>query len=160
MSAPRVWVNSTTRVAIRPPATGGGGNGMETTTMGTGTVVSTTRGAVRGTVEDGVFAFRGIPYAEPPVGGLRFRPPQPRAPWDGVLDATRFGPIQPQAPDPVEDGLMNTAGCPAPGPDCLNLNVWTRPGCGGPARPRLDPRRQPEDGYRRRRALRRHHVRP
>jgi len=102
---------------------------METTVS---TVVRTTGGAVRGTHEDGVFAFRGIPYAEPPVGDLRFRPPRRRAPWDGVLDATRFGAVQLQDPDPVEARMMNTALRPAAGPDCLNLNVWTpEPGGAG-----------------------------
>jgi len=102
---------------------------METTVS---TVVRTTGGAVRGTHEDGVFAFRGIPYAEPPVGDLRFRPPRRRAPWDGVLDATRFGATQLQDPDPVEARMMNTALRPAAGPDCLNLNVWTpEPGGAG-----------------------------
>ena len=85
---------------------------METTVS---TEVRTTGGALRGTHEDGVFAFRGIPYAEAPVGDLRFRPPQRRAPWDGVLDATRFGATQLQDPDPVEDRLMNTALRPARG---------------------------------------------
>ena len=102
---------------------------METTVS---TVVRTTGGALRGTHEDGVFSFRGIPYAEAPVGDLRFRPPQRRAPWDGVLDATRFGATQLQDPDPVEDRMMNTALRPAAGPDCLNLNVWTpEPGGAG-----------------------------
>src|SRR3712207_7749767 len=72
----------------------------------TGPVVRTTSGAVRGTVEDGVHVFRGIPYAEPPVGRLRFRPPAPRAAWDGVRDATRFGPTHLQDDDPVEGQLM------------------------------------------------------
>lgn len=102
---------------------------METTVS---TVIRTTRGAVRGTHEDGVFAFRGIPYAEPPVGNLRFRPPQPRAPWDGVLDATRFGPMHLQDPSVVEDRLVDVTLRPAPGADCLNLNVWTPdPGAAG-----------------------------
>src|SRR5690349_25054241 len=95
---------------------------METTVS---TVVRTTGGAVRGTHEGGVFAFRGIPYAEPPVGHLRFRPPRRRAPRDGVLDATRFGAVQLQDPDPVEARMMNAALRPAAGPACSNLNVWT-----------------------------------
>ena len=66
------------------------------------TIVATTSGKVDGTVEDGVHVFRGIPYAEPPVGPLRFRPPRPRAPWDGVWDATRFGSRHLQDYDPVE----------------------------------------------------------
>ena len=57
-----------------------------------GSVVETASGKVQGTVEDGIAVFRGIPYAAPPVGDLRFRPPQPAAPWPGVLEATAFGP--------------------------------------------------------------------
>ena len=76
--------------------------------------------------------FRGIPYAEPPVGPLRFRPPQPRAPWDGVRDATRFGHRHPQDYDPVEALLMTDERRPPVGEDCLNLNVWTPdPSAGG-----------------------------
>ena len=60
------------------------------------TTVETTAGAVQGRVKDGIFDFRGIPFAAPPVGELRFRPPQPVQPWTGVRDATRFGPMAPQ----------------------------------------------------------------
>ena len=95
-------------------------------------VIATTGGRVCGTVEDGVHVFRGIPYAEPPVGRWRFRPPQPRAAWDGVLDASRFGAMQVQRPDPLESRLMYAAVRPPMGPDCLNLNVWTPdPGAAG-----------------------------
>jgi carboxylesterase type B len=101
-------------------------------TTATATVVATTRGKVRGTVEDGVHVFRGIPYAEPPVGPLRFRPPVPRAPWDGVRDATRFGHRHVQDFDPIEALLMNDERRPPVGEDCLNLNVWTPdPAAGG-----------------------------
>jgi carboxylesterase type B len=91
----------------------------------TGTVVTTTRGAVRGTVENGIHVFRGVPYAEPPVGPLRFRPPRPRARWDGVRDATRFGESHLQDHEPVEARLMAASARPPSGDDCLNLNVWT-----------------------------------
>ena len=92
----------------------------------TATAVATTRGKVRGTVEDGLHVFRGIPYAEPPVGPLRFRPPQPRAAWDGVRDATRFGDRHSQACDAAESRFMDALGVRAPiGDDCLNLNIWT-----------------------------------
>jgi para-nitrobenzyl esterase len=96
------------------------------------TIVATTSGKVDGTVEDGVHVFRGIPYAEPPVGPLRFRPPRPRAPWDGVRDATRFGSRHLQDYDPVEALLMTDERRPPVGEDCLNLNVWTPdPSAGG-----------------------------
>ena len=91
----------------------------------TSPIVETTQGRVRGTMEDGIAVFRGIPYAEPPVGRLRFRPPERRRRWDGVLDATRFGDCHPQDPDPVENALMVLDRRPPEGDDCLNLNVWT-----------------------------------
>lgn len=83
--------------------------------------VRTTGGTVRGTVTDGLAAFLGIPYAEPPSGELRFQAPRVRAPWDGVLDATRFSPSPPQAADvsvpPPPEGV--------PADDYLSVNVWT-----------------------------------
>jgi para-nitrobenzyl esterase len=105
-------------------------------TTATAAVVATTAGKVRGTVEDGAHVFRGIPYAEPPVGPLRFRPPRPRAPWDGVRDATRFGHRHLQDVDPIEALLMNDEQRPPVGEDCLNLNVWT-PGPGASGLPVL-----------------------
>ena len=59
--------------------------------------VATTRyGAVRGSQMEGITTFKGIPYAAPPCGQQRFRPPQPIAPWDGVRDALHFGPTAPK----------------------------------------------------------------
>lgn len=86
-----------------------------------GTVVSTPSGLVEGAVEDGVRRWRGIPYAQPPVGPLRWQPPQPVLPWPGVRPALAFGPDFPQAPN---------AGSQAPGQseDCLYLNVWSPAG--------------------------------
>ena len=65
----------------------------------------TTSGWVRGrwaggAGASGVAVFRGIPYASPPVGDLRFQAPRPAASWDGVLDAAEFGPVAPQAQFP------------------------------------------------------------
>jgi carboxylesterase family protein len=48
-------------------------------------------GKVKGTVEDGINVFRGIPYGAPPIGSLRFRPPVPPSPWTGVRDALKSG---------------------------------------------------------------------
>src|SRR5262245_20354137 len=58
--------------------------------------VETTYGPIRGTLEEGIPVFRGIPFAEPPVGRLRFRPPEPHKRWREVRDATQFGAMSPQ----------------------------------------------------------------
>ena len=88
------------------------------------TVVKTRYGEVRGSVADGVHTFKGIPYAAPPFGANRLRPPQPVAPWSGVRDALTFGPIplQPPIPPPIDVLLPELA---IPGEDCLNLNIWS-----------------------------------
>ncbi|WP_405590947.1 carboxylesterase/lipase family protein [Streptomyces sp. NBC_01092] len=88
-------------------------------------VVTTPYGAVRGRYEeDGVAVFRGIPYAAPPFGPLRFRPPVPPEPWDGVREAAAFGPTPPKPP--YSEAFAQYLSDPVvPGDDCLNLNVWT-----------------------------------
>ena len=65
------------------------------------------------------------PLRPAPVGELRFRPPVPPEPWDGVRDATRFGRRHIQVHDPVEGPLMHASARQPEGDDCLNLNVWT-----------------------------------
>ena len=56
------------------------------------TVTQTACGKVRGAeIADGVLAWRGIPYAAPPAGELRLRPPRPPEPWDGIRDALQYG---------------------------------------------------------------------
>jgi para-nitrobenzyl esterase len=82
-----------------------------------GEIVSTRSGTVSG-IGGTVRAFLGIPFAAPPVGALRWQPPQKAAPWSGVRDATRFGPDPMQAPGSVMRG-------PRIDEDCLTLNVWT-----------------------------------
>src|SRR5690349_11577912 len=62
--------------------------------------VATDKGPIRGLAIDGMKIFRGIPYAAPPVGDIRWRPPQEPARWNGVLDATRFANHCPQGPSP------------------------------------------------------------
>jgi para-nitrobenzyl esterase len=72
-------------------------------------------GLVQGTSEDGLAVFRGIPFAAPPVGDLRWRAPQPAAKWEGVRQATNF------APGPMQGGTPPSG----KSEDCLYLNVWT-----------------------------------
>ena len=80
-------------------------------------------GAVRGVVQDGVAAWRGVPYAAAPVGDLRWRPPQPVAAWAGVRDAGALSPDCMQGRMPNLPGVKVTP--PAPlSEDCLYLNVW------------------------------------
>ncbi|MEU8991747.1 carboxylesterase family protein [Streptomyces sp. NPDC048558] len=94
------------------------------TAVRTDPVVSTPYGAVRGRYEDGVAVFRGIPYAAPPFGPHRFRPPVPPEPWDGVREAADFGPTPPKPP--YSEAFAQYLSDPVvPGDDCLNLNVWT-----------------------------------
>jgi para-nitrobenzyl esterase len=109
------------------------------------TIVDTTAGPLRGEErEDGSLVFRGIPFAAPPVGDLRFAPPQPVEAWSAVADATEFGPAAVQA-----GGKLNGREEAAPGSmfggifgagelevaeDCLYLNVWT---------PAADEKRRP-----------------
>jgi para-nitrobenzyl esterase len=95
-----------------------------TTAVQADPVVSTPYGAVRGRYEHGIAVFRGIPYAAPPFGPRRFRPPDPPQPWDGVRDAGAFGPTPPKPPysEAFEKYLSDPV---VPGDDCLNLNVWT-----------------------------------
>ncbi|MEU0942979.1 carboxylesterase family protein [Streptomyces canus] len=100
------------------------------TAVRTNPVVSTPYGAVRGRHENGVAVFRGIPYAAPPFGPRRFRPPEPPERWEGVRDTVDFGPTAPKPP--YSEAFAQYLSDPVvPGEDCLNLNVWTpEPGSG------------------------------
>lgn len=82
-----------------------------------GTLITVADGQVQGHLNDGAREFLGIPYAAPPVGALRWRPPAPAIPWVGVLDASSFSPACAQSPS-----LTGTA---SEQEDCLYLNVWT-----------------------------------
>ena len=104
-------------------------------------IVETRRGKLGGLLQDGVHVFRGIPYAAPPVGPRRFLPPAPLPPWSGLRDATRFGSSAWQSSSALGPALPFDVG--PMDEDCFTLNVWTpRARRGGPARPRLDPRRR------------------
>ena len=82
-------------------------------------VVVTDKGALRGTVSQDGRAFRQIPFAAPPIGDLRWRPPQPAAAWTGVRDATTLGPMCAQDDFPLLGQPRITT------EDCLYLNVYT-----------------------------------
>ena len=86
-------------------------------------VVEIEQGDVCGVVEDGVASFKGIPYAAPPVGNQRWRPPQPALGWDGVREADDFGAFCPQN---LSQGYsLEVLGDRTMGEDCLTLNIWT-----------------------------------
>lgn len=95
------------------------------------TVVMTDRGAVRGAIVDGMREFKGIPYASPPVGDLRWTLPKRAKAWSGVLDATKYANVCPQV---SRYGLTEASDTE----DCLYLNV-TMPHTGG----RSDKRKRP-----------------
>lgn len=79
--------------------------------------VNTASGVVRGLTEKGVSVFKGIPYAAPPTGEYRWRPPQPVSSWQGVRDATKDCADCPQRSWPGSTAIQSE--------DCLFLNVWT-----------------------------------
>lgn len=90
-------------------------------------VITAASGRIQGTTLDGVTSFKGIPFAAPPVGPLRWRPPQPVAPWQGVRQAVNFGSPCMQSPSPHRLGPWTTAflsKLPS-SEDCLYLNLWT-----------------------------------
>ena len=100
-------------------------------------IVEIELGRLRGTERAGIRSFRGVPFAAPPVGLLRFRPPEEPEPWGGVRDATRVGPVARQ-PRPVTlpGPFRGLLGGGVQSEDCLTLNVWT-PGTDGARRPVL-----------------------
>ena len=119
-------IEATTRTYSRAMA-----NGTATTSAGTtsaGTLVRTAEGLVRGRRRGDLLAWRGIPFAAPPVGPLRLRAPQPVTPWDGELDATSFGdaPYQPRKFTMVGPGRYHPSS-----ENALMLNVLARPGTVG-----------------------------
>ncbi len=83
-------------------------------------VVALEQGRLTGRSADGVISFQAIPYAAPPTGALRWRPPEPARAWDGLRDATAPGAICVQPPANGDPGV----GPPPMSEDCLTLNVW------------------------------------
>jgi para-nitrobenzyl esterase len=100
------------------------------------TIVSTKSGKLEGNYRDGLFTFKGIPYAESPIEKLRWMPPQPVKKWDGVRPAKEYGAMAPQlamvAPSD-SPGAPNFGNVPQ-SEDCLFLNIWT---------PGLDDKKRP-----------------
>ncbi len=96
-------------------------------------IVSIKSGKVEGQYREGLYVFKGIPYATPPVGELRWHPPQPVKPWDGVRPAKKYGNIAPQNAMPIP--MPGMPGFKEPQSEgCLFLNIWT---------PGLDDARRP-----------------
>jgi len=77
--------------------------------------VEVQEGLVQGTVEDGLTVYRGIPFAAPPIGDLRWKAPQPAEKWEGIKQTTQFAPAAFQGGNPPSGKSE----------DCLYLNVWT-----------------------------------
>ena len=85
-----------------------------------GPVITTDSGKVEGKVDGGVASWKGIPFAAPPVGKLRWRAPQPVQPWFGLRQATSYAADCMQLPFPSDAAPLGTE----PDEDCLYLNVW------------------------------------
>ena len=93
-------------------------------------VVATDLGKVHGQVEDGVASWKGIPFAAPPTGELRWRMPQPAQAWTDVRDATAYRNDCMQLPFPSDAAPLGTP----PSEDCLYVNVWKPAGATGTAK--------------------------
>jgi para-nitrobenzyl esterase len=74
-------------------------------------IVCTDQGQIRGVIEGETLAFKGIPYAQPPVGSLRWKAPLPASRWEGVRDGTRYAPMCPQI---VGKEVKGEEDCPLP----------------------------------------------
>jgi para-nitrobenzyl esterase len=120
---PGRWCLRVTRAAVLLSAIGVTAfAGAAPAAAGDAPVVRTENGLVRGAVAGGVRLFQGIPYAAPPVGGLRWTPPQPARSWGGIRDATRPAPACAQSAS-VLSGRVSAGGSTTE--DCLFLNVST-----------------------------------
>lgn len=96
-------------------------------------IVETIYGKVEGLAENGLIVFKGIPYAAPPIGKLRFSPPVPPTRWEDIYDASKFGPDAPQIVNEQGIGFNSDQ---SQSEDCLKLNIWT-PGVDQQKRPVL-----------------------
>jgi para-nitrobenzyl esterase len=103
---------------------------------GSGPMVETTNGKIRGVVIDKVNAFKGIPYGASTAGPGRFMPPVKPQPWSDIKETTQFGHRSPQQPGQLEIPEVGaTSGQGPMGEDCLVLNVWSNGLKGGRKRP-------------------------
>src|SRR5580658_1789366 len=100
-----------------------------------GPVVETTAGKIRGTIEDKVSAFRGIPYGASTAGAGRFMPPEKPQPWAGVKDTIELGHRSPQGASTLIPEVAAVDANEPAGEDCLVLNVWTPSASPGHKRP-------------------------
>jgi para-nitrobenzyl esterase len=114
-------VTSTPPALVPGNVDGGPAGGAATPAPGPTVTVTTTTGALAGTLEGSTRRFLGVPYAEPPVGPLRFAPPKPVQPWQGARSAERFGAACPQA---EETGTVYGLAPLPQSEDCLFLNVY------------------------------------
>ena len=134
-------VSRMTRVLACTLAAAATATGLGMSVRAQGPVVKIDSGELRGVVDDGVVSYKGIPFAAPPVGELRWRPPQPVARWTGVREAAEYGancmqgrfggpppaaarPGAPPAAGPAPAAGPSRPAAPEPSEDCLFLNVW------------------------------------
>ena len=90
------------------------------TALAASDIVKIDTGKLKGVTSDGVVSFKGVPFAAPPVGDLRWRPPQLAAPWTGIREASAYGPDCMQLPFPGDAAPLGVK----PAEDCLYVNVW------------------------------------
>ena len=107
--------------------TAAGATDATTTAVPSPVVVTLDSGQISAPADPtGIHVFRGIPYAQPPVGPLRWKPAMPVTPWTGIREATSFGPACLQRTKLTARELAATGAAPANvSEDCLTLNVWT-----------------------------------
>jgi para-nitrobenzyl esterase len=101
---------------------GAGCGGTATVTETTMEVPQLASGPISGLQEDGIWTYKGIPFAAPPVGELRWREPQAVEAWDEILACESYGPACPQSVEDDWTGMMDVG---VMDEDCLYLNVWT-----------------------------------
>ena len=107
-----LWCATAALLAVSPPAH-----------AERGPVVTAPVGTVEGQAQGDLLVFKGLPYAQAPIGPARWRPPQPFPEWRGVRKATKFGPACFQPPTPANNLYADDVGSMSE--DCLSLNIWT-----------------------------------